>query len=393
MAGGCALSPFLLWLMTIATGAAVASNYYPQPLLDSIATDLGVSYAAVGIIVTVSQVGYGVGLMFLVPLGDKFEKRRLIVLMMALTAAGLLISGLAPSLPWLLLGTAMTGLFSAVTQVLVPFAALMAPVNAKGRAVGMLMSGLLIGILLGRTVSGGLSSLGSWRIVYFVAAAVLILLAVMLWRSLPTHRSETRIIYNELIGSVVRLFKTEPILRQRALLGFLSFVLFALFWTPLAFLLSQPPYQYSEAVIGLFGLAGIAGALAANWAGRMTDRGKNREATLISLVLLLVAWLPLGLGKTSLAALIIGVVVLDLAAQLLHVSNMGAVMRINPELRNRLNSGYMTVYFLGGASGSFAAATIYQYFGWDGIVTAGVLVALVGLVFGGRAVYRTRAGG
>ena len=379
---------FQLWLMTIAAGAAVASNYYPQPLLDTIATELNVSYAAVGIIVTASQIGYGIGLLLLVPLGDKFEKKGLITGMMVLTALGLLTSALSSNLNLLLLGTVITGLFSAVTQMLVPFAALLAPAESKGRAVGMVMSGLLIGILLGRTISGALASLGNWRTVYFVASFVMLLLAGLIWRSLPNHRQQTSIVYTQLISSVIRLVIQHPVLRTRALLGFLSFVLFALFWTPLAFLLSQPPYQYSEAIIGLFGLAGVAGALAANWAGKASDRGHNREASLIALVVLLLSWVPLWFATSSLWALILGVIVLDLAAQLLHVSNMSAVMRINPDMRNRLNSGYMTVYFMGGALGSLTAAAVYQYAGWQGITLTGALVALVGLVLGGYALYR-----
>ena len=382
------MSVFQLWLMTIAAGAAVASNYYPQPLPDTIASEFGMSYAAVGIIVTVSQIGYGAGLLLLVPLGDKFEKKGLITGMMSLTALGLLTSALASNLSLLLVGTVITGLFSAVTQMLVPFAALLAPAESKGRAVGMVMSGLLIGILLGRTISGTLATLGSWRTVYFVASVVMLLLAGLIWRSLPSHRQQTPIVYTQLIASVIDLVIHHPILRVRAMLGFFSFVLFALFWTPLAFLLSQPPYQYSEAVIGLFGLAGVAGALAANWAGKATDRGYNREASLIALVVLLLSWIPLGFATTSLWALILGVILLDLAAQLLHVSNMGAIMRINPEIRNRLNSGYMTVYFMGGALGSLMAAAVYQYAGWNGIALTGGLVALVALILGGYVLYR-----
>lgn len=382
------MNQFQLWLMTIAAGAAVASNYYPQPLLDTIANEFGVSYAAVGVIVTASQIGYGIGLLLLVPLGDKFEKKGLITGMMVLTALGLLTSALSSNLNLLLLGTVITGLFSAVTQMLVPFAALLAPAESKGRAVGMVMSGLLIGILLGRTISGALASLGNWRTVYFVASFVMLLLAGLIWRSLPNHRQQTSIVYTQLISSVIWLVIQHPVLRTRALLGFLSFVLFALFWTPLAFLLSQPPYQYSEAIIGLFGLAGVAGALAANWAGKASDRGHNREASLIALVVLLLSWIPLWFATSSLWALILGVIVLDLAAQLLHVSNMSAVMRINPDMRNRLNSGYMTVYFMGGALGSLTAAAVYQYAGWHGITLTGALVALVGLVLGGYALYR-----
>ncbi len=384
------MNPVQLWLMTIATGLAVATNYYAQPLLDTIASDFDVSYAAVGIIVTASQVGYGAGLLFLVPLGDKFEKRSLITFMMTMTAAGLLMAGFSTNLNMLLLGTAISALFSAVSQVMVPFAALMAPPDSKGRVIGLLMSGLLIGILSARTLSGALTGLGSWRTVYFVAAFILLILAATLWRTLPTHKQPNRVVYGQLIASVISLLIHNPVLRLRAFLGFLSFTLFSLFWTPLAFLLSQPRYGYSEAVIGLFGLAGVAGALAANLAGKWTDRGLNREATLLGLLLLLLSWIPLGFAQSSLMALIIGAIVLDFAVQLMHISNMGVVMKINPDMRNRLNAGYMTVYFTGGAIGSLIAAAVYQYFGWTGITVASLLVATIGVVFGGTVVYRSK---
>jgi len=387
------LSTFLVWLMATAIGGAVASNYYVQPLLDSIAAEYAVSYTSVGIIVTVAQIGYGAGLLLLVPLGDKLEKRNLICIMTLISASGLLISGLSPSLPFLLLGTAITALFSVVTQLLIPFGAQLARPEVRGRIVGVLMSGLLMGILLGRTISGGLSAFGSWRIVYFVAAAFMSVVAVLLWKLLPQHRNEKQISYVQLLLSIRHLFATEPVLRSRSLMGALSFGLFTLFWTPLSFLLSAPPYGFSDAIIGLFGLTGAAGALSASWAGRLADKGRTNWAVVLGLVMMLVSWVPIGFSPVSIIALIVGVVFLDFAVQLVHVSNMNSVIKLDPEQRSRLNASYMTAYFVGGASGSFLAALIYQNYGWMGITITGLAVSLLLLVLGLHDLQRERRSG
>ncbi|HCP79638.1 MAG: MFS transporter [Pusillimonas sp.] len=379
--------------MATAIGGAVASNYYVQPLLDSIAAEYAVSYTSVGIIVTVAQIGYGAGLLLLVPLGDKLEKRNLICIMTLISASGLLISGLSPSLPFLLLGTAITALFSVVTQLLIPFGAQLARPEVRGRIVGVLMSGLLMGILLGRTISGGLSAFGSWRIVYFVAAAFMSVVAVLLWKLLPQHRNEKQISYVQLLLSIRHLFATEPVLRSRSLMGALSFGLFTLFWTPLSFLLSAPPYGFSDAIIGLFGLTGAAGALSASWAGRLADKGRTNWAVVLGLVMMLVSWVPIGFSPVSIIALIVGVVFLDFAVQLVHVSNMNSVIKLDPEQRSRLNASYMTAYFVGGASGSFLAALIYQNYGWMGITITGLAVSLLLLVLGLHDLQRERRSG
>lgn len=377
-----ALATPLLGLMAVSTGLAVAGNYYAQPLLPTIAAQFGTTEAATASLVTTAQLSYGAGLLLLVPLADLCERRSLIVLLTLLAGLGLILSALAPSLPWLLIGTAITGFCSVVAQVLVPFGATLATAEQRGRAVGTLMSGLLLGILLARTVAGGLSSWLDWRAVYGVAAASMVLCALALWRALPQHRAQTRARYGALLWSVLTLFVEEPVLRVRALLGMVSFALFSLFWTPLAFLLAAPPYGYSDGLIGLFGLVGAAGALAASWAGRLADKGKGAIGTGLGLFGLLLAWLPLGFAERSLGALIIGVLVLDLAVQLVHVSNQNAIYALRPEARNRLNAGYMTCYFLGGAGGSVLAAWLYASAGWGGIVVAGVGIALLGIGVG-----------
>lgn len=375
----------LILLMATATGLAVASNYYAQPLLHSIAQQFGLSTASAGTIVIAAQLSYGAGLLLLAPLGDLFEQRRLIVTMVLVATAGLVISACAPSLPWLLLGTALTGLFSVVAQVLVPMAAALSAPEQRGRAVGTLMSGLLLGILLARTAAGFMAELGGWRSIYVLAAVLMAISALALYRSLPRHHSHAGLKYPALIGSVFRLFVEEPVLRLRSLLGLLAFSLFALFWTPLAFLLSNAPYHYSDAVIGLFGLAGAIGALAANWAGRLADRGKGPLGTTVGLVTLLLSWVPLGFAQQSLVALLVGVLLLDLAVQLVHVSNQNAVIVLRPEARTRLNAGYITCYFIGGALGSLLGTQLFEVHGWDGIVVAGLVIGALALVVWGLA--------
>lgn len=374
------LSRALILLMATATGLAVASNYYAQPLLHSIAQHFGLTTATAGSIVIAAQLSYGAGLLLLAPLGDLFEQRRLIVSMIAIATVGLLISAFAPSLMWLLIGTTLTGLFSVVAQVLVPMAAGLSDPSERGRVVGTLMSGLLLGILLARTAAGFMATLGDWRSIYLLAAALMALSAIALARALPERHQHAGLKYPALIGSVFRLFVDEPVLRLRSLLGLLSFCLFALFWTPLAFLLAAEPYHYSDAVIGLFGLAGAAGALAANWAGRLADRGKGSLGTTVGLLALVLAWVPLAFAQVSLAALLIGVLVLDLAVQLVHVSNQTAVIALRPEARNRLNAGYITCYFIGGALGSLLGTQLFQANGWNGIVVAGLMIGGVALV-------------
>lgn len=376
------LSPLLTLLMAATTGLVVASNYYAQPLLHTISDQLGLSYARAGIIVTVAQASYAVGLILLVPLGDLLERRRLIISMMLFAIAGLLVSATAQTLPMLLAGTAITGAFSVVAQVLVPFAATLSPVAQRGKVVGTVMSGLLLGILLARTVAGALSSLGDWHTVYWVAAALMLVNTVALWRMLPRHAQTTRMHYGQLIGSVFALFAQHRLHRQRSLLGCLIFALFSILWTSLAFLLSSSPWSFSDATIGLFGLAGAVGALSARHAGVLTDRGHGARLTLFGVFVLLISWLFLGLGEQSLIALLVGIVLLDLALQAVHITNMNMIFTLDEGARNRLNSGYMFLYFVGGALGSLGSAAAYQQHGWFGVCVLGGIVASIAMVYG-----------
>ncbi|HHY6383343.1 TPA: MFS transporter [Salmonella enterica] len=385
------LSPALIVLMSVATGLAVASNYYAQPLLDTIAHHFSLSASSAGFIVTAAQLGYAAGLLFLVPLGDMFERRMLIASMTLLAAGGMLITASSQSLSMMILGTALTGLFSVVAQILVPLAATLATPDTRGKVVGTIMSGLLLGILLARTVAGLLANLGGWRTVFWVASALMALMAVALWRGLPKLKSDTHLNYPQLLGSVFSLFIHDKLLRTRALLGCLTFANFSILWTSMAFLLAAPPFSYSEGMIGLFGLAGAAGALGARPAGGFADKGKSHLTTTVGLLLLLLSWLAIWLGHTSVLALIIGILILDLTVQGVHITNQTVIYRLHPDARNRLTAGYMTSYFIGGAAGSLISASAWQHAGWAGVCLAGVTVALLNLLVWWRGFHRQEA--
>ncbi|HBI6862426.1 TPA: MFS transporter [Enterobacter cloacae] len=385
------LSPALILLMSVATGLAVASNYYAQPLLDTIARAFDLSASSAGFIVTAAQLGYAAGLLFLVPLGDMFERRMLIVSMTLLAAGGMLITASSQSLTMMIIGTALTGLFSVVAQILVPLAATLASPEKRGKVVGTIMSGLLLGILLARTVAGLLASLGGWRTVYWVASVLMVVMALALWRGLPKVKQENHLNYAQLLASVFSLFTRDKLLRTRAILGCLTFANFSILWTSMAFLLAAPPFNYSEGVIGLFGLAGAAGALGARPAGGLADKGKSHMTTSAGLVLLLLSWAAIWYGHTSVLALIVGILVLDLTVQGVHITNQTVIYRVKPDARNRLTAGYMTSYFIGGAAGSLISASAWQHAGWTGVCAIGAIVAAVSLLVWWRGYHRQDA--
>ncbi|MFK8260031.1 MFS transporter [Erwinia sp. AnSW2-5] len=373
------LNSALVALMSIATGLSVACNYYVQPLLATIAQTFDLSFHQAGFIVTTAQLGYAAGLLLLVPLGDMLERRGLIVMMSLLAAGGMVITALSGSLVMMLLGTVLTGLFSVVAQLLVPLAASLAAPEKRGKVVGTVMSGLLLGILLARTVAGGLAQLGGWRLVYWVASVLMVIMALALWRWLPRYKQSIPLNYGQLLGSIFTLFAQHPILRTRAITGCLAFANFSVLWTSMAFLLSSPEWNYSEGKIGLLGLVGAAGALAARQAGSLADKGKARLTTSAGLLILLVSWGIIAFGAHSLIALIIGIILLDLAVQGVHITNQSVIYRHMPEARNRLTSGYMTSYFIGGAAGSLLSASAFQTAGWYGVCAVGALLTIVNL--------------
>ncbi len=371
-------SPLTL-LLAVATGISVANLYYAQPLLDTLGRSLGVAGGTAGLIVTVTQLGYAVGLVLVVPLGDLLDRRRLISGVSVLTALALTGAALAPTLTWFLIASAAIGLTAVVAQVLVPFAAHLAADRERGRVVGRVMTGLLLGVLLARVASGLVSDALGWRAVFGIAAGLMLAQAALLRRLLPASGSGGRVAYGALLRSVAALVRTEPVLRRRALYGMAVFGGFSVLWTGLPFLLARPPYGFGDGVIGLFGLLGVAGALTASFAGGLHDRGHARPGTGAFLALAVLAFVLLGLWPGSLATVIAAVVLLDLGTQGTQVLNQGAIYALRPEARSRLTTAYMTAFFLGGAAGSAAASAAFSAFGWAGVAAAGAAFGLVGL--------------
>jgi predicted MFS family arabinose efflux permease len=381
-----ALSRGVLGLMACACGLAMGANYFNQPLLHTIGQSLHTS--AAGLLVTCAQVAYGVGLLLLTPLGDMLERRTLTLALMALATCGLLLSGASPWLPgsfgWLAAGTLMTGLFSVAAQVLVAMAAGLVAPERSGRAVGFVMSELLIGILFGRTVAGMCSGLWGWNSVYLIATAAMVVMTALLARKLPRSRNTgAALSYGQTLLTMARLLRALPRLGSRTLLGGLSFASVSVLFSTMALMLAGPAHRLPDAVIGLIGLAGVAGALMANAAGHLFDRGYVRAVTLGTVTLLLASWLPLALGGMTgwggLATFIAGMLLIDLALQGAHITNQNLVFRLAPQARARANAVYMTGYFAGAASGSAIGSLAWSHGGWRGACTAGAALAALTL--------------
>ncbi|WP_371791258.1 MFS transporter [Streptomyces sp. NBC_01471] len=376
------LSGGVTLLFATACGTAVANVYFAQPLLVTLGRDFSIGTATVGAVVTLTQVGYGLGLFFLVPLGDLLDRRRLVVAQLLLLAMALTAVGTAVSAALLLVGLTIVGLLAVVTQTLVAFAASLALPEERGQVVGLVTSGVVTGILLARTVSGLLADLAGWRSVYLSSAALACVLALALSRLLPPRSSAKAAAtgYGQLLRSTLTLFARERLLRVRALLALLIFAAFSTLWSSVALPLSAPPLSLSHTEIGAFGLAGAVGALAATAAGRLNDRGFSQWTTGVGLALLTVSWLPLAFTRHSLWALAVGVIVLDLAVQAVHVTNQTLIYALHPEAGSRLIGGYMVFYSVGSASGAVAATTLYAVAGWTAVCALGAGISLLALL-------------
>ncbi|MGC0362679.1 putative MFS family arabinose efflux permease [Rhodococcus sp. 27YEA15] len=366
----------IVLLMAAATGLCAGGNYFNQPLLDSISQHLGVSAPTAAATVTIAQVAYAVGLVFLVPVGDMVDRRKLAVGLLLLAAAGQAVSGFAVNFAMLAAGIAVAGVFSVAAQILIPFAASLADPERSGRVVGTIMSGLLLGILLARSVAGLLSGIGGWSTVYKVAAALMLLMALALWRSLPADAGNRSTVgYRATLASAGKLAATIPRLRTRSAIGGLSFAAVSTVFTTMAFLLSSE-FGYDDVQIGLVGLLGVAGALAATVAGRLADRGLGQMATGGALLVLLACWLPFVIGGTHILWFLLAFVLADLALQGVHVSNQNVIYGLAPEARSRVTSVYMTTYFVGAAVGSAVGSVMWDRYGWTGVCIAGATFSL-----------------
>lgn len=369
----------MVWILSIASAMAVANLYYIQPLLADIGRNFAVSESAVGFIATLTQLGYAAGLLLIVPLGDVLDRRKLVMLTLLAVTVALAAMAVAPSMLILAVASFAVGLTTIAPQIIVPFAASLADPKERGRVVGNVMSGLLIGVLLARTVSGFVGAHFGWRTMYWIAAAMMFALAMVLRVMLPKEQPRERISYPQLLKSLWGLLRSEPELRETSVLGALAFGAFSVFWVTLVFFLGTPPYHYGSDVAGLFGLVGIAGALSAAYAGKLADRIDARIITGVMLVLMLVAFVLFWLVGQWMWGLIIGVILLDFGMQGTHISNQTRIFRLQPETRSRLNTVYMVSYFIGGSLGSMLGAYGWSIGRWAGVCTVGTLMLVAAL--------------
>jgi predicted MFS family arabinose efflux permease len=371
-------------VLAVACGITVANLYYAQPLLDLISRDLHVSQGAATIVVTLTQAGYAIGLLFLLPAGDLIENRRLVTRTLVATALALVLAGASPVFGVFLAASVLVGITSVVAQILIPFAAHLAPAGQEGRFVGRVMSGLLLGILLARTVSSEVAQVAGWRTIFFVSAGLTVGLLVVLARLLPTRQPDHTAGYRSLLASVVEVARHEPVLRRLALCQASMFGAFSAFWTAIAYELVDH-HGFSQAEIGLFALVGAAGAAAAPLGGWLADHGLGRISRAGALLLGSAAMVLGGLGHTSVVLLAVAGVLLDLAVQCHQVMSQQVIYQLRPTARARINTVYMTTVFVSGAISSAAAGALHSAYGWSG-----VMVYAGALPFAGLLIWLTR---
>lgn len=378
-------SPAIILILAAACGLIVANLYYAQPLIGPISEDLGLSSGAAGLIVTLAQIGYGLGLLFLVPLGDIVENRKLVAILLVLAAIVLALGGGIHNVTLFLLTSMLIGMSSVAAQVLVPYAAHLSPEATRGRNVGNVMSGLLLGIMLARPVSSLVAEYMGWRAVYYLSAGAMLALALVLLRALPVRKPSTSTRYSALMISMLQLLKSTPILRRRALYHACVFGTFSLFWTTVPLYLTGPAFGFSQQEVALFALVGVSGALAAPVAGRLADRGWIRPGTAIALALVLVSMaLPLAdqSGSTfALILLLIAAVVLDMGVSANLVLSQRTIFSLGAEIRSRLNGLFMAIFFAGGAIGSALGGWSYSEGGWNAALWIGITLPALALIY------------
>ena len=380
-----ALSGWLTTLLAMSCGLIVANLYYAQPLIGPIAADLGLSAQSAGLIVTMTQLGYGAGLLLIVPLGDLVENRRLVVGVTSLGALALLAAAFAAHpLPFLIAGL-LIGFGSVAVQILIPYAGHLAPAAIRGRVVGNVTTGLLTGVMLARPASSFIAAASSWHMVYFVSAAAMILLALVLRRMLPQRTPTARLGYGELLASMMHMARTNVVLRRRAFYQASLFGVFSMFWTTAPLLLAGPAFHLTQRGIAMFALAGAAGAIAAPIAGRVADRGWTRPATAAAMLLTAGGFAltrVVDFGSTlSMAVLVVAAIAIDFGVQANVVLGYRALFALGAKSRSRLNGLYMTKFFLAGAMGSAIGGWAYANGGWTLVSWIGIALPLAALIY------------
>lgn len=374
------LSKSFIFIMAMTCGICAGANYYNQPLIYSIADALQVNAEQVALTIVIGQLSYAVGLFVLVPLGDFFEKRGYICLLMCCTGLAQIGLSLSQSLPVLYSFTFLAAFFSIATQVLVPFAAGLASPQKSPQVVGTLMSGLFLGILLARSIAGLLSTVWSWHAVYLLSGIVILVFAAIMWRRLPVSRTRQQLTFIQVYRSLFTLAVQQPHLLRRGLTGGIGFGILALIFTTMTFILANAPYHFNDFQIGLFGIVGLAGVFATPWAGKQITAGRENQVARTCMYLLIIAWIPLFFAQQSLYAYAFGVILAYFGLSAFHVLNQNLIYRISLEARSRINSIYMTLYFAGAALGSFVAVYAWKHWGWMACVLLGLTMAIISFI-------------
>jgi predicted MFS family arabinose efflux permease len=380
-----AVPTWIVVLLAAACGAVVANLYYAQPLVGPISAAMSMSPAAAGLIVTLTQCGYGLGLLFIVPLADLVENRRLVTTALLCSACALVVAGTAHHVAIFLCAALCIGLSSVAAQVLVPYAAHLAPDAHRGKIVGNVMSGLLLGIMLARPAASIVDDMFGWHAIFFCSAILITLTALLLHSVLPQRRPAIKQSYTALLASMKGLLLSTPLLRRRGFYHACAFGAFSLFWTTVPLLLSSDAFHLSQRAIAVFALVGVSGAIAAPVAGRLADKGWSRSCTALAMLLIAGAFmlmLAVRPGKSgSLYVLVAAAIILDMGVSASLVLSQRAIFAIGPEVRGRLNGMFMAMFFAGGAAGSSVGAWTYASDGWRAVTMIGLMLPLMGLLY------------
>lgn len=370
----------VLWTLAIIAGVSVANLYYNQPLLNMIRQEFGVSEFKANLISMVSQIGYALGLLFLIPLGDLFQRKKIIITNFGILIISLLTIGFSPTIETVLIASFFTGACSVIPHIFVPIASQFSRPEEKGRNVGIVVSGLLTGILASRVVSGFIGDLFGWREMYYIAAGIMLLSSIVVLKVIPDIQPNFKGTYGSLMKSLITLIKEYPALRVYALRASLTFGAFLAMWSTLAFKMGAAPFYADSDIIGMLGLCGVAGALSASVVGRYVKRVGVRRFNFIGCGLILLAWFLFYIGENSYVGIIAGIIIIDVGMQCMQLSNQATAFELCPGASNRINTVFMTTFFTGGAMGTFLAGTFWQWFGWHGVIGTGITLTCLSLL-------------
>lgn len=374
------LPPLILWTLSIVAGISVANLYYNQPLLNMIRHDLDVSEFTTNLIAMVTQTGYALGLLFVVPLADMYKRKKIIITNFALLVLSLLSIATAPNIHIILIASLFTGICSVIPQIFIPIAAIYSKPENKGRNVGLVVSGLLSGILVSRVISGLVGELFGWREMYYIAAGLMVVCSIIVVTVLPDIRPTFKGKYAELMKSLLLLVKDYPALRIYAVRSGLAFGSFLAMWSCLAFKMGQAPFFANSDVVGMLGLCGVAGAMSASMVGKYVRKVGVRCFNFWGCGLMLLSWLLLYFGGNFYTFIIAGIIIIDIGMQCIQLSNQSSIFELCPAASNRVNTIFMTTYFLGGSLGTFLSGIAWQLFGWAGTVSVGILLCCASLL-------------